>query len=129
VLAHAATVCVLTVGCLPPCHDAARPLARCPTRRYVLWAAEEQGYELPYACRLGCCTACTVKVKEGEMYQPHSLGLSKSLRDQVRLACVLASACSCDLTSKQWCVIVLHRWAQAGRMRFASWSASCKLQH
>lgn len=52
-------------------------------RRYVLYAAEEQGFELPYACRLGCCTACTVKVKEGEMFQPHSLGLSKNLRDQV----------------------------------------------
>lgn len=55
-----------------------------PLLRYVLYAAEEQGFELPYACRLGCCTACTVKVKEGQMFQPHSLGLSKSLRDQVR---------------------------------------------
>lgn len=40
--------------------------------------------ELPYACRLGCCSACTVKVKEGTVVQPHSLGLSKDLRDQVR---------------------------------------------
>lgn len=47
-------------------------------------AAEDEGLELPYACRLGCCTSCTVKVKEGEMWQPHSLGLSKELRDQVR---------------------------------------------
>lgn len=54
--------------------------------RYILWAAEEEGYDLPYACRLGCCTACTVKVKEGEVYQPHSLGLSKNLRDQVGAA-------------------------------------------
>jgi ferredoxin len=54
--------------------------------RYILWAAEEQGYELPFACRLGCCTACTVKIKEGQMYQPQSLGLSKSLREQVRHA-------------------------------------------
>lgn len=52
-------------------------------RRYILFAAEEEGLELPYACRLGCCTSCTVKVKEGEMYQPQSLGLSKSLREQV----------------------------------------------
>ena len=51
--------------------------------RYILFAAEEQGFELPFACRLGCCTACTVKVKEGSMYQPHSLGLSKGLRDLV----------------------------------------------
>lgn len=40
--------------------------------------------ELPYACRVGCCSACTVKVKEGSVHQPHSLGLSKNLRDEVR---------------------------------------------
>ena len=38
--------------------------------RYILWEAEEQGLLLPYACRMGCCTACAVRVKEGEMYQP-----------------------------------------------------------
>lgn len=52
-----------------------------PEDRYILWAAEDAGLELPYACRMGCCTACTVKVKQGDMYQPHSLGLSKNLRD------------------------------------------------
>ena len=54
--------------------------------RYVLWEAEDQGLELPYACRMGCCTACAVKVKEGEMYQPQSLGVSKELRERVRHA-------------------------------------------
>lgn len=38
--------------------------------RYVLWEAEDKGLELPYACRMGCCTACAVKVVEGEVYQP-----------------------------------------------------------
>ena len=38
--------------------------------RYILWEAEEQGLLLPYACRMGCCTACAVRIKEGEMYQP-----------------------------------------------------------
>ena len=38
--------------------------------RYVLWEAEDQGLELPYACRMGCCTACAVKVVEGELFQP-----------------------------------------------------------
>lgn len=68
-----------------PAPPAALPLTstRPPPRRYVLFAAEEEGYDLPYACRLGCCTACTVKVVEGEMFQPHSLGLSKNLRDEV----------------------------------------------
>lgn len=73
--AHCSTRCC---SACPHCSSHAAPCCR-----YILWAAEEQGYELPYACRLGCCTSCTVKVKEGEMFQPHSLGLSKSLRDQV----------------------------------------------
>ncbi|PRW57069.1 chloroplast precursor [Chlorella sorokiniana] len=69
-----------------------------PEDRYILWAAEDEGYELPYACRLGCCTACTVKVKEGEVYQPHSLGLSKNLRDEgYALMCVSLPLTDCVL--------------------------------
>ena len=41
-----------------------------PVPRYILWEAEEHGLLLPYACRMGCCTACAVRIKEGEMYQP-----------------------------------------------------------
>ena len=44
--------------------------SRACCRRYILWEAEEQGLLLPYACRMGCCTACAVRIKEGEMYQP-----------------------------------------------------------
>lgn len=49
--------------------------------RYVLWEAEDKGLLLPYACRMGCCTACAVKIKEGEMYQPQvcSKGSSTSI--------------------------------------------------
>lgn len=60
-----------------------------PEDRYILFEAEEQGLLLPYACRLGCCTACAVKVVSGEMYQPHSLGVSRELREQgYALMCV-----------------------------------------
>ena len=51
-----------------------------PEDRYILWEAEDEGLELPYACRMGCCTVCAVRVKEGQMYQPESLGLSAELR-------------------------------------------------
>lgn len=53
-----------------------------PEDRYILWEAEDQGLVLPYACRMGCCTACAVKVKSGELYQPQSLGVSKELRER-----------------------------------------------
>ncbi|CAL8464925.1 g4460 [Coccomyxa elongata] len=52
-----------------------------PEDRYVLWEAEDRGLLLPYACRMGCCTACAVRIKEGDMYQPQSLGLSAELRE------------------------------------------------
>lgn len=51
-----------------------------PEDRYILWEAEDQGLMLPYACRMGCCTACAVRVKEGEMYQPEGLGISNELK-------------------------------------------------
>ena len=44
----------------------------CPACRYILWEAEERGLLLPYACRMGCCTACAVRVLQGDLYQPQA---------------------------------------------------------
>lgn len=60
-----------------------------PEDRYILWEAEDEGLELPYACRMGCCTACAVRVKEGKLYQPEALGISAELKEQgYALMCV-----------------------------------------
>ncbi|KAK9824561.1 hypothetical protein WJX72_011315 [[Myrmecia] bisecta] len=60
-----------------------------PEDRYILWEAEEQGLLLPWACRMGCCTACAVKVKSGQMSQPQALGVSQELRERgYALMCV-----------------------------------------
>lgn len=59
---HAVTRCLIWPP--PPVQDV------CRCARYVLWEAEDKGLLLPYACRMGCCTACAVRIKEGEMYQP-----------------------------------------------------------
>lgn len=48
----------------------------------MIWEAEDHGLQLPYACRMGCCTACAVRVLEGEMYQPEALGISAELKEQ-----------------------------------------------
>jgi len=60
-----------------------------PEDSYVLFEAEDAGLQLPYACRMGCCTGCAVKVVEGELYQPEALGISAELREQgYALMCV-----------------------------------------
>ncbi|GAQ90148.1 Ferredoxin [Klebsormidium nitens] len=60
-----------------------------PEDRYILHSAEEQGHTLPFACRMGCCTACAVRVKAGKLYQPLALGISNELKAQgYALLCV-----------------------------------------
>ncbi|KAK9838081.1 hypothetical protein WJX74_006096 [Apatococcus lobatus] len=60
-----------------------------PEDRYVLWEAEERGLLLPWACRMGCCTACAVRILEGSMYQPEALGVSQELKERgFALMCV-----------------------------------------
>ena len=57
--------------------------------RYILWEAEDAGLELPFACRMGCCTACAVRVKSGAVWQPEALGISRELKDKnFALMCV-----------------------------------------
>lgn len=60
-----------------------------PEGRYILFEAEQQGWVLPNACRMGGCTKCAVKISKGSLEQPESLGLSKELKDQgYALLCV-----------------------------------------
>jgi ferredoxin len=51
-----------------------------PEDRYILHNAENQGVELPFSCRNGACTACAVRIVEGDVYQPEAMGLSPELR-------------------------------------------------
>ena len=60
-----------------------------PPPSYVLWEAEDQGLLLPYACRMGCCTACAVRVVSGTLSQPEALGVAAELRGRgFALMCV-----------------------------------------
>ncbi len=60
-----------------------------PQNRYILASAEEQGIELPFACRNGACTTCAVRVLKGHIYQPEAMGISKELKSQgYALLCV-----------------------------------------
>eukprot|EP00878_Enallax_costatus_P000816 GHUV01000941.1.p1 GENE.GHUV01000941.1~~GHUV01000941.1.p1 ORF type:complete len:237 (+),score=57.03 GHUV01000941.1:222-932(+) len=69
-----------------------------PEDRYILWEAEDQGLELPQSCRMGCCTACAVKVKEGTVHQPEALGVSEELKKRgYALMCVAFPDSDCVL--------------------------------
>jgi ferredoxin len=51
-----------------------------PEGDYILRSFEQQGDPLPFSCRNGCCTACAVRVLQGEIDQREALGLSRELR-------------------------------------------------
>ncbi|KAL2645238.1 hypothetical protein R1flu_012825 [Riccia fluitans] len=60
-----------------------------PEDQYILHTGEDQGKDLPFSCRHGCCTACAVRVKSGNLYQPEALGISAELKEQgYALLCV-----------------------------------------
>ncbi len=51
-----------------------------PADRPLLEYFEEQGIELPFACRQGACTTCAVRVLAGELEQREAMGLSPALQ-------------------------------------------------
>ena len=53
-----------------------------PEGEYILKSFEQQGEPLPFSCRNGCCTACAVRVLEGQIDQREALGLSKEVRSR-----------------------------------------------
>lgn len=62
---------------------------RVPEDRYILTSVENQGVEMPFACRNGACTTCAVRVLAGVVHQPEAMGLSPQLRDKgYALLCV-----------------------------------------
>lgn len=62
--------------------------------RYILHSAEQQGVELPFACRNGACTTCAVRVQSGTVAQPEAVGLSPHLQEQGYALLCVSYACS-----------------------------------
>ncbi|MEE3717565.1 2Fe-2S iron-sulfur cluster-binding protein [Tumidithrix elongata RA019] len=62
--------------------------------RYILEALEEQGVDLPFACRNGACTACAMRVISGQLDQSEAMGLSQALKQKGYALICSSYACS-----------------------------------
>lgn len=64
-----------------------------PPHKSILDAASDAGIQLPYACRVGGCTACTAKLIEGEVDHPKASALTRYQRERgYVLLCVTGAA-------------------------------------
>jgi ferredoxin len=62
--------------------------------RYILEALEDQGIDLPFACRNGACTTCAMRVISGQLDQSEAIGLSKALKQEGYALICSSYACS-----------------------------------
>ena len=54
-----------------------------PANKPILEAAEENGMDLPYQCRMGVCGVCSaMRVERGEVDQTEGMFLSDTERDE-----------------------------------------------
>jgi ferredoxin len=70
--------------------------------RYILETAEEAGMELPFSCRQGVCSTCTVKMILGKVDQSEGSYLSE---DQIAQGYVLI----CISHPQADCVFETHK--------------------
>jgi ferredoxin len=73
-----------------------------PEDKYILETAEEQGMELPYSCRQGVCSTCTVKTVSGTVDQSEGTYLSE---EQIAQGYVLI----CIAQPRSNCVFETHK--------------------
>ncbi|MFD1586998.1 2Fe-2S iron-sulfur cluster-binding protein [Halorientalis brevis] len=68
---------------------------------YILDAAEDAGFDLPYSCRQGQCTSCVGKVLEGAVDQSEGTALDPMQQDDgYALLCVSYPTSDCRIETE-----------------------------